>query len=163
MKSNFRLFGAFLLSFILFIHLFAQQSKETDKMAWWRDARFGMFIHWGVSSVPAGSHNGFELQKGFPEWIMLRMQIPMHEYQLYAKQFDPVKFNAEEWVRIAKDAGMKYIVFTTKHHDGFAMFETKASKWNIVDATPYKKDVLKELVSACKNEDIKLGFYYSHA
>ena len=87
----------------------------------------------------------------------------MAEYQAYAKEFDPTNFNAEEWVKIAKDAGQKYIVITSKHHDGFAMFDSKASDWNIVKATPFGRDPLKELAAACQKEGIKLGFYYSQA
>ena len=131
-------------------------------MAWWREARFGMFIHWGVYSVPAGTYNGKQIP-GIGEWIMNRGKIPMAEYQAYAKEFNPVKFNADEWVKTAKNAGMKYIVITAKHHDGFAMFDTKASPWNIMQATPFGRDPLKELAAACKKYGIKLGFYYSQA
>ena len=131
-------------------------------MRWWRDARFGMFIHWGDYAVLAGNYKGHQVQRG-GEWIMNRAKIPVKEYQQYAKQFNPVKYNAEEWVKMAKDAGMRYIVITAKHHDGFAMFKSKASKWNIVDATPYGKDVLTPLAAACKKYGIKLGFYYSQA
>lgn len=144
--------------------LFAQKALTKDeRMQWWREARFGMFIHWGVYSVPGGVYNGHEMRRGGAEWIMNRSKIPVAEYQQYAKQFNPVKYNAEGWVKMAKDAGMKYIVITAKHHDGFAMFETKASKWNIVDATPYGKDVLKDLAAVCKKYGVKLGFYYSQA
>ena len=139
------------------------QITQDKKMEWWREARFGMFIHWGVYSVPAGNYKGFQQKKGGAEWIMNRMKIPVTEYQSYAKQFNPIKFDAIAWVKMAKNAGMKYIVITAKHHDGFAMFKSAASKWNIVDATPYGKDVLKELSVACKKEGIKLGFYYSQA
>jgi alpha-L-fucosidase len=132
------------------------------RMAWWRDAKFGMFIHWGVYSVPAGFYHDQSV-KGIGEWIMNKGKIPMAEYQLYAKEFNPVKFNADDWVKAAKDAGMKYIVITSKHHDGFAMFCSQASKWNICDATPYGKDPLKDLATACRKYDIKLGFYYSQA
>ena len=97
------------------------------------------------------------------EWIMLRGKIPVAEYKEFAKEFNPVDYNPESWVLLAKEAGMKYIVITTKHHDGFAMFDTKASNWNIMDATPYGKDVLKPLAEACKKHGIKLGFYYSQA
>lgn len=131
-------------------------------MAWWREARFGMFIHWGVYSVPAGVYNGRQINKA-SEWIMNRAKIPVTEYQKFAAQFNPVKYDADAWVKMAKDAGMKYIIITAKHHDGFAMFKTNASKWNIVDATPYGKDVLKPLAEACKKYGIKLGFYYSQA
>jgi len=132
-------------------------------MKWWREARFGMFIHWGVYAQLAGVYHGHEQEHGGAEWIMNRMKIPVAEYQSFAKQFNPVKFNAEEWVRTAKEAGMKYIIITAKHHDGFAMFKSNASKWNIVDATPYGKDVLKALAAACKKYGVKLGFYYSQA
>src|SRR5208283_5410912 len=118
------------------------KEQRDTRMAWWRDARFGMFIHWGVYSVPAGTYNGRQIP-GIGEWIMNHGKIPCAEYQAYAKQFNPVKFNADEWVKIAKDAGMKYIVITSKHHDGFAMFDSKASDWNIVKATPFGRDPLK--------------------
>ena len=132
-------------------------------MKWWREARFGMFIHWGVYAQLAGVYHGHQQAHGGGEWIMNRCKIPVSEYQSFAKLFNPVKFNAEEWVRTAKQAGMKYIVITAKHHDGFAMFKSSASRWNIVDATPYGKDILKDLAAACKRNGIKLGFYYSQA
>jgi len=132
------------------------------RMAWWREAKFGMFIHWGVYSVPAGFYHDKPVA-GIGEWIMNRGKIPMAEYQSFAKEFNPVKFDADAWVKAAKDAGMKYIVITSKHHDGFAMFDTKASPWNIVQATPYGKDPLKDLAAACRKYGIKLGFYYSQA
>ena len=148
------------------------QTNQTDKvetkeqrdarMAWWREAKFGMFIHWGVYSVPAGYYHDKPVA-GIGEWIMNRGKIPMAEYQAFAKQFNPVKFNADDWVKAASDAGMKYIVITSKHHDGFAMFDTKASPWNIVQATPYGKDPLQDLAAACRKYGIKLGFYYSQA
>jgi len=143
---------------------YAQETpaQRDARMQWWREARFGMFIHWGVYSVPAGTYNGKRIG-GIGEWIMCNGKIPMATYQQYAKEFNPVKFNARDWVRIAKDAGQKYMVITSKHHDGFAMFETKASPWNIVQATPFKRDPLKELAEACRAEGIRLGFYYSQA
>lgn len=141
----------------------AQKAITKDqRMQWWREARFGMFIHWGVYSVPAGSWNGRQIG-GIGEWIMNRAKIPVAEYQTMAKQFNPVNYDPDSWVKMAKDAGMKYIVITAKHHDGFALFETKASKWNVVDATMYGKDLLKPLAEACKKYGIKLGFYYSQA
>jgi len=139
------------------------QKARDERMQWWREARFGMFIHWGVYAQLAGVYQGHEQEHGGAEWIMNIMKIPVADYQSYAKQFNPVKFDAEEWVRTAKNAGMKYIVITAKHHDGFAMFKSAASKWNIVDATPYGKDILKPLAAACKKYGIKLGFYYSQA
>ena len=139
------------------------QVSKDERMQWWREARFGMFIHWGVYAQFAGVYNGHEQLRGGAEWIMNRSKIPYADYQAMAKQFNPVKYDADEWVRTAKDAGMKYIVITSKHHDGFAMFKSEASKWNIADATPYGKDVLKPLAEACKKYGIRLGFYYSQA
>jgi alpha-L-fucosidase len=142
--------------------LSAQTSVKEDRMEWWREARFGMFIHWGVYAVPAGTYKGQKINR-IGEWIMNRGKIPVTDYQEFAKQFNPVKYDADAWVRMAKDAGMKYIVITAKHHDGFALFDSKASPWDIKDATPYKKDLLKPLAEACRKHGIKLGFYYSHA
>ena len=138
-------------------------SKQQEKrVGWYRDAHFGMFIHWGLYAVPAGKWKGQEIG-GIGEWIMNRARIPVKEYEQLARQFDPVKFNAEEWVQVARDAGMKYLVITSKHHDGFAMFASKASSYNIVDATPFKRDPMKELAEACKKADIRFCFYYSQA
>jgi len=138
-------------------------ASHDERMKWWREARFGMFIHWGVYSVPAGAWNGTNVSRGGAEWIMNRGRISMADYQKLPAQFDPEKFKAEEWVAIAKNAGMKYIVITAKHHDGFAMFHSSASAFNIYDATPFKRDPLKELAEACAKAGIKLGFYYSQA
>ncbi|OEI78729.1 alpha-L-fucosidase [Formosa algae] len=115
-----------------------------------QDMKFGMFIHWGVYSILADG-----------EWVMLIKKINGDNYSRLADFFNPQEFNAEEWVKIAKDAGMKYITITSRHHDSFSMFDTDASDFNIVDATPYGKDPLKELAAACKKEGIKLNFYYS--
>ncbi len=160
MKKNILL----LLSlFCLQASLFGQDSlSRNQRMQWWREARFGMFIHWGVYAVPAGNFRGQKI-KNIGEWIMNRGKIPVAEYQQYAAQFNPVLYNPDEWVKAAKEAGMKYIVITAKHHDGFALFGSHASKWNVVDATPYKKDLLTPLADACRREGIKLGFYYSQA
>ena len=132
------------------------------RMEWWREARFGMFIHWGVYSVPAGTYHG-EQSKHIGEWIMRDFNIPVAEYAAYAKQFDPEKFDAKAWVQIAKDAGMKYIVITAKHHDGFAMFHTHTDGYNIYDATPWKHDPIKELSIAAREAGLKFGVYYSEA
>ncbi|OHB67961.1 MAG: alpha-L-fucosidase [Planctomycetes bacterium RBG_13_60_9] len=129
-------------------------------MDWWRDARFGMFIHWGLYAVPAGTYHG-ERVKGIGEWIMNNGKIPVNEYEKYAAQFNPVGFNADEWVRLAKNAGMKYIVITSKHHDGFCLWDSKVTEWDIMDATPFKRDILKELAAACKKQGVKLCFYHS--
>jgi len=133
------------------------------RMKWWREARFGMFIHWGVYAVPAGVWNGVNVTNGLAEWIMNRGRICVADYQKLPAQFNPTHFNAEAWVKLAKQAGMKYIVITAKHHDGFAMFHSKSDPFNIYDATPFKRDPLKELAAACQKEGIKLGFYYSQA
>ena len=142
---------------------YANETKEQRdaRMAWWREARFGMFIHWGVYAVPAGIHNGKPVD-GYGEWIMNKGKIPADEYKAYAAQFNPTQYNADAWVALAKKAGMKYIVITAKHHDGFALWPSAASDWNIA-ATPYKKDLLKPLAEACKKHGMKLGFYYSQA
>lgn len=138
------------------------KAQRDQRMQWWREARFGMFIHWGVYSVPAGNWNG-KVTGGAGEWIMNNLRIPVDTYAEYTKQFNPVKFNAETWVKTAKQAGMKYIVITSKHHEGFAMFKSSATSYNIVDATPYHHDPLKDLAKACERYGIRLGFYYSQA
>ena len=140
----------------------AETKEEKDaRMNWWRQARFGMFVHWGVYSVPAGIWDGKTTPR-LGEWIMHDLKIPVAEYMKFPAQFNPVKFSADDFVLTAKKAGMKYIVITAKHHDGFAMFETKVGGgWNIMDATPYKRDPLKELAAACNKYGMKLGFYYS--
>ena len=137
----------------------AEELKE-KRLEWFRDARFGMMIHWGLYSVPAGEWKGKPIA-GLGEWIMNRAKIPVKEYEQLAPQFDPEKFNAEEIVRVAKNAGMKYIVITSKHHDGFAMYHSTVSKYNIYDATPFKRDPMKELADAANKAGIKLCFYYS--
>ncbi|WP_340110684.1 alpha-L-fucosidase [Maribellus mangrovi] len=137
--------------------------SDKERLKWWHEAKFGMFIHWGVYSMWAGNYHGHEQAKGGAEWIMNRCKIPVAEYQERAKDFNPVNYDPDAWVKMAKDAGMKYIVITAKHHDGFALFDSKASKWNVVDATKWGKDLLKSLVAACKKYDVRLGFYYSQA
>jgi alpha-L-fucosidase len=132
----------------------------SPRTKWWREAKYGMFIHWGVYSVPAGYYHGQPVP-GIGEWIMNNARIPVAEYEQFPKQFDPEKFDAREWARTAKAAGMKYMVITSKHHDGFSMFGTKVNPYNIVDATPYHRDPMLALSQACKDEGIKFGFYYS--
>jgi alpha-L-fucosidase len=140
----------------------SQDPAKAKRLEWFREAKYGLFIHWGLYAIPAGQWQGKRIP-GIGEWIMNRAQIPVKTYEQLAKQFNPVKFNAEEWVQLAKDAGMKYIVITSKHHDGFALYDSKVSTWDIVDATPFKRDVLKELAAACAKAGIRLGFYYSQA
>ena len=133
---------------------------KDDRMEWWREARFGMFVHWGLYSVPAGTYKG-ERIKGIGEWIMQRAKIPVSEYEKFATDFDPIGFNADEWVRLAKNAGMKYIVITSKHHDGFCLWDSQVTDWDIMDAAPFKRDILKELSQACRKQGVRLCFYHS--
>jgi len=141
---------------------YLHETKEqiAERMEWWHDARFGMFIHWGIYSVPAGVYKGEDIP-GIGEWIMNTAKIPIEEYEPYGREFNPVRFNAAQWVKIAKDAGMKYIVITSKHHDGFSLWDSKVSKYDIVDFSPYGKDVLKALSEECRKQGITLCFYHS--
>ncbi len=141
---------------------YLQESKaERDaRMEWWRDATFGMFIHWGAYAVPAGEYKGQEV-KGIGEWIMHTANIPIPEYEQFVKAFNPTAFDARAWVRTAKEAGVKYIVITSKHHDGFCLWDSKVTQYDIMDASPFKRDILKELSDACKAEGVKLCFYHS--
>ena len=131
----------------------------SDRMGWFRDAKFGMFIHWGIYTELAGIY-GDKTDGG--EWMMSSKQIPIKEYSALAKQFNPVSFDAQDWVDLAAEAGQRYLVVTAKHHDGFAMFKSDVSSYNIVDASPYKRDIIKELYDACEQKGLKFGFYYSH-
>src|SRR5947209_15506087 len=140
----------------------AAPMSHDEKMKWFREAKFGLFIHWGLYSILEGEWKGKPIA-GLGEWIMNRAKIPVTEYEQLAARFNPMKFNAEEWVKLAEDAGMKYLVITSKHHDGFAMYHSAVSKYNIYDATPFHRDPLKELAAACKRHNIKFGFYYSQA
>ncbi|RZJ74927.1 MAG: alpha-L-fucosidase [Flavobacterium sp.] len=156
-----RLLSFYLLAAAICTPLFAQKA-ENEKMEWWREARFGMFIHFGVYAQFGGVYRGYEQKVNNGEWLMNRMKVPVQEYKDTAAKFNPAKYNAEQWVKTAKEAGMKYIIITAKHHDGFALFDTKASDWSIMKASPYGKDLIKPLAEACKKEGIKLGIYYSH-
>src|SRR5262245_15056821 len=156
------LFGGFVLGTLISGQTKAPDPKHEERIAWFREAKFGLFIHWGLYAIPAGEWKGKPVP-GIGEWIMNRAQIPVKEYERLAGRFNPVKFNAEEWVKLAEDAGMKYIVITSKHHDGFAMYHSKVSKYNIVDATPFKRDAIKELADACARRKMRFGFYYSQA
>jgi len=130
-----------------------------QRMAWWREAKFGMFIHWGLYAIPAGEWKGRPVP-GIGEWIMNRAQIPVEEYEPLQKQFNPVKFNAAQWVGLARRAGMKYIVITSKHHDGFCLFDSKLTDYDIM-GTPFRRDVLKELSEECGKQGVRLCFYHS--
>lgn len=162
-RLTFARFLAAVVLGILTITASAETVTERDaRMAWWREAKFGMFVHWGLFSVASGEWHGKPVS-GHAEWIMNKAQIPVADYAEQAAVFNPVNFNADQWAALAKAAGMKYLVVTAKHHDGFAMFDSAASPFNIVAATPFKRDPLKELAAACAKHGIKLGFYYSHS
>jgi len=132
-------------------------NQQDTRMEWWRDARFGMFIHWGLYAIPAGEWDG---KTEYGEWIRHSAKIPIETYDTFQDRFNPVKFNADMWVKTARDAGMKYIVITSKHHDGFCMFNTKQTSFNIMQ-TPFGRDVMKELADACRKYDLRFCFYYS--
>ncbi len=135
--------------------------KDT-KQQWFKDAKFGLFIHWGLYALLGGEYQGVKA-RGVAEWIMDTLQIPPCEYEKLAKQFNPVDFDADAIVKRAKEWGMKYIVFTSKHHEGFAMYDSQASDYNVVKATPCGRDILKELQAACEKYGMRLGLYYSQA
>ncbi|MBB4036362.1 alpha-L-fucosidase [Dysgonomonas hofstadii] len=167
---------AFLL---LFIIGFKAQEKGTklsidqQHVEWFKDAKFGIFVHWGLYSILGGEYDGTILtpsvdkkkfthgQTWYAEWIQMRLDIPNSEYHSLAKSFNPTGFDADAWIREVKNAGARYFVITSKHHDGFALWNSKVSSFNIMN-TPFKRDVLAELVTACKKYGIKYGFYYSH-
>ena len=137
-------------------------ARRDARMAWWREAKFGMFIHWGLYSAMGGEYKGKKVAS-FGEGIMMEFKIPREEYATCAQGLTAAKFDPDAWVALAKAAGMKYIVFTAKHCEGFSMFRTKASPYNICDASPFKRDPLQELAAACRRQGMPLGFYYSHA
>jgi alpha-L-fucosidase len=147
--------SAFLLTIVLFSGLFS--CLLADNMNWWREARFGMFIHWGLYAIPAGEWNG---EAKYAEWIRDRAEIPLDTYDRFVAQFNPFSFDADKWVQIAKKAGMKYIVLTSKHHDGFCLFDSQFTDFDIM-STPFKRDILRELVTAASKEGIHIGCYYS--
>lgn len=151
---------------VLATPLFAGTPKSPEKteakMKWFRDAHFGMFIHFGLYSQYAGFWKGQSRKiNRCAEWMMLGAQAPRLEYAQMAKKFNPTEFDADAWAKTIHDAGMKYMIITTKHHEGFALFDTDASPYNIVDATPFKRDIIAELVKACRKYRVKIGFYYS--
>lgn len=135
-------------------------AKDGARGAWLKDSRFAMFIHWGLYSELGGKWDG-KTYYGIAEWIMKRAKIPVAEYERVAGRFNPAGFDAREWVKLAKDAGMRHIMITAKHHDGFAMFKSAVSPFSIADATPFKRDPMKELAEACREGGLRLGFYYS--
>jgi alpha-L-fucosidase len=135
----------------------AGADERDRRMQWFNEARFGLFIHWGVYSIPAGEWQG---KTTYGEWFLEQTKMPVSQYEKYAAQFNPVKFDARQWVATAQNAGMRYIVITSKHHDGFGMFRSDLTDW-CIKSTPFKRDPLKELADACREAGIKLCFYYS--
>ena len=140
-----------------------------EKSEWFKEAKFGMFIHWGLYSILEGSYNGHTMpdtsfangNSWYAEWIKPRLEVPDDVYNALAGQFNPVNYDPDSWVREAKNAGMKYLVITSKHHDGFALWDSEVSDFDIMN-TPYGKDLIAPLVEACKKYGLKYGFYYSH-
>ena len=144
----------FLFSILFSINLYSQNyipsEKNLEARKWFSDAKFGLFVHWGVYSI-----------LGDGEWVMNNQNISIEEYEKLPSFFNPIEYNPREWVKTAKSAGMKYITITSRHHDGFSMFDTKANNYDIIDSSPYKRDILKMLAEECRKEGIKLFFYYS--
>ncbi|MBU4253021.1 MAG: alpha-L-fucosidase [Acidobacteria bacterium] len=134
------------------------RAQFDERMEWWREARFGLFLHWGLYAIPAGEWKG---ETNHAEWILQTAQIPVDEYVRFAPQFNPVEFDAADWVRMAKEAGMKYIVITSKHHDGFCLFDSEMTDFDVMDATPFKRDILKELAEECRKQGLKMCWYHS--
>jgi len=134
--------------------------QRDARMQWWREDRFGMFIHWGLYSIPAGTWKGEQIRRGLGEWIMLHGRIPSEEYEPLKDQFNPVAFDADKWVRMAKEAGMGYIAITTKHHEGFCLFDSKFTDYDVMN-TPFERDIIRELSEACRRHGLKFGVYYS--
>ncbi|MCU0917623.1 MAG: alpha-L-fucosidase, partial [Planctomycetes bacterium] len=139
-----------------------QDERRAARLQWFHEAKYGLFINWGLYAIPAGEWKGKPI-KGIGEWIMNRAKIPVKEYEQLAAQFNPTKFNADAWAQLAVDAGMKYVVYDCKHHDGFAMYHSRVSRYNVYDATPWQRDPFQELQEACARRGLKLCFYYSQA
>lgn len=137
-------------------------AAKEKRLEWFRHDKFGLFIHWGLYSIPAGYWKG-QRSPGIGEWVQHRLRIPVAEYSQLAQWFNPIRFDADAWAQLAVDAGMKYVVITSKHHDGFALFKSEVSPFNVVDATPFKRDIIKELAAACAKRGLRFGVYYSQA
>ena len=152
-----------LVCLLLFASVVFGQVSEEERIQWFKHDKFGMFIHWGPYSYLAGEWKGQQIPVGTEaEWIMQRFNIPVAEYRQMARKLNPVHFDAKAWVALAKATGMKYLVITAKHHDGFAMYGSKVSNYNIVDWTPFKRDPVQELSVECKKAGIRFCVYYSH-
>jgi alpha-L-fucosidase len=137
-------------------------AERDARMAWWREARFGIFVHWGLYAIPAGRFQGRETQWA-GEWIMNHLKIPVADYAKLAHDFNPKDFNASEWANVFRDSGAGYVIFTAKHHDGFAMFDSKTDAWNVRAATPFGRDVVRDVMDACKHDGLRFGVYYSQS
>ena len=155
-QKKFKSCVIYLFTLLLFFSCQVEKKAE-DPMDWWREARFGLFIHWGLYAIPAGEWNG---ETNHAEWIRTTAQIPLETYEKFVQQFNPVKFDADAWVTMAKNAGMKYIVITSKHHDGFCLFDSKLTDFDVM-STPFHRDILKELSDACRKQGIKMCWYHS--
>ena len=136
------------------------EAKLEASRRWFKEAQYGMMVHWGLYALLGGEWKGRRMPY-IGEWAQEYFRIPNAEYQALAKAFNPILFNADEWVQLVRDAGMKYLVVTSKHHDGFALFHSRVSTYNVVDATPFGRDVIEELAEACRKHGVKLGLYYS--
>jgi alpha-L-fucosidase len=142
------------------VKVYTETTAQRDaRMAWWRDARFGMFIHWGLYAIPAGEWDG-KKTSGTGEWILRNSKADLEQYKALKDRFNPVKFDADAWASLAKRAGMKYVVITSKHHDGFALFDSKVSDYDVM-ATPFKRDIMKELSQACAKQKLTMCWYHS--
>ncbi len=137
------------------------ERARQERIGWWRDARYGLFIHWGLYAIPAGTWKDKVYDHGYSEWIMFSEKIPREEYAQLAKRFNPEAFDADAWVEVARKAGMKYVVITAKHHDGFSLFDSKVTDYDVINATPFGRDIIKELEEACHRAGLHFGVYYS--
>jgi hypothetical protein len=135
-------------------------TDRDERMAWWREAKFGMFIHWGLYAIPAGEWNG-QVFGGAAEWLMHSAKIPPAEWEPLAPRFNPVKFDAGVWADLARDAGMRYVVITTKHHEGFSLFDTAHETYDVFDATPFDRDIMRELSDGVRSRGLRMGWYHS--
>ncbi|MFQ5748834.1 MAG: alpha-L-fucosidase, partial [Planctomycetota bacterium] len=156
-----RMRPAVLIPFLLLAAACAGPSRNPGpsdpRLEWWQDARFGLFLHWGLYSIPAGEWEG---RTDHAEWIMNSAHIPVRDYEKFLGRFNPAAFDADAWAQPAREAGMGYMVITIKHHDGFALFDSAVSDYDVM-ATPFRRDVMKELSEACARAGLRMGWYYS--